>query len=301
MTGRIVDAYTNISTVKLFSHSQREEDYAKEAMEEFLPTAYRQMRPRDSAQHRALSAQHRAAGERSSASASGCGCGNLVTPGAIAVAAALVLRFFGMSQWIMWEISALFENVGAVRTGITAFSVPRTVVDRPDAAVLPPAKGDIRFDNVTLPLRQGKGGVIEDLDLHIRPGEKIGLVGRSGAGKSTIVNLLLRFYDVEAGRILIDGTDIAAVTQDSLRANIGVVTQDTSLLHRSVRDNIAYGRPDASDDEMIAAAAKLPRRTTSSPGWPTRRAGAAMTRMSASAASSSRAASASASPSPACC
>jgi ATP-binding cassette subfamily B multidrug efflux pump len=158
-----------------------------------------------------------------------------------------------MGQWIMWEISALFENVGAVKTGITAFSVPRTVVDNANAPALAGVKGDIRFDNVTF--HYGKaGGVIDALDLHLRPGEKVGLVGRSGAGKSTIVNLLLRFYDPEGGRVLIDGTDVASVTQESLRANIGVVTQDTSLLHRSVRDNIAYGRPEASDAEIIAAA-----------------------------------------------
>ena len=178
---------------------------------------------------------------------------SLITPGAIAVAAALVLRFFGMSQWIMWEVSALFENVGAVRTGIAAFSVPRTVLDKPEAPALTNVKGDIRFEHVTF--HYGKtGGVIDGLDLHIRPGEKVGLVGRSGAGKSTIVNLLLRFYDTEAGRVLVDDADVAAVTQDSLRANIGVVTQDTSLLHRSVRDNIAYGRPDATEAEIIAAA-----------------------------------------------
>ena len=164
-----------------------------------------------------------------------------------------MLRFFGMSQWIMWEMSALFENVGTVRTGINAFAVPRTVQDKPAAPALAAVKGDIRFEQVTF--HYGKSdGVIAGLDLHIRPGEKIGLVGRSGAGKSTIVNLLLRFYDAEGGRVLVDGTEIASVTQESLRANIGVVTQDTSLLHRSVKENIAYGRPDATDAEIVAAA-----------------------------------------------
>ena len=178
---------------------------------------------------------------------------NLITPGAIAVAAALVLRFFGMSQWIMWEISALFENVGTVKTGIAAFTKPETVLDTAEASALVVKKGQIRFDRVTF--HYGKqGGVIDELSFDIKPGEKVGLVGRSGAGKSTIVNLLLRFYDPEAGRITIDGTDIGAVTQESLRANIGVVTQDTSLLHRSVRENIAYGKPDATEDEIIAAA-----------------------------------------------
>ncbi len=252
MTGRVVDAYTNISTVKLFSHSQREEGYAREAMDEFLPTAYGQMRLASY-----LNMSIYTLNLALLASILGIGIflwlGGLVTPGAIAAAAALCLRLFGMSQWLMWEISSLFENVGMVRTGINAFAIARTVQDKPDAGTLAGVKGDIRFDHVGF--HYGKaGGVIEALDLHIMPGEKVGLVGRSGAGKSTIVNLLLRFYDPEAGRILIDGHDIAGVTQDSLRANIGVVTQDTSLLHRSVRENIAYGRPDATEAEIVAAA-----------------------------------------------
>jgi len=252
MTGRIVDAYTNITTVKLFSHSRREADYAKEAMEEFLPTVYRQM-----SLATLLNIELYLLNIALLASVVGIGIWlwlqSLVTPGALAVAAALVLRFFGMSQWIMWEVSALFENVGAVRTGINAFSIPEQVLDKPGAPAIVVGKGDIRFDDVSF--HYGKaGGVIDNLDLHIRPGEKVGIVGRSGAGKSTIVNLLLRFYDPESGRLLIDGTDIGSVTQESLRASIGVVTQDTSLLHRSVRDNIAYGRPDATDEEVIAAA-----------------------------------------------
>ena len=252
MTGRIVDAYTNITTVKLFSHSRREANYAKEAMEEFLPTVYRQM-----GLATVLNIELYLLNIALLASVVGIGIWlwlqSLVTPGALAVAAALVLRFFGMSQWIMWEVSALFENVGAVRTGINAFSIPEQVLDRADAPAIAVTRGDIRFDDLTF--HYGKaGGVIDNLDLHIRPGEKVGIVGRSGAGKSTIVNLLLRFYDPEGGRVLVDGTDIASVTQDSLRANIGVVTQDTSLLHRSVRDNIAYGRPDATDEEIVAVA-----------------------------------------------
>ena len=252
MTGRVVDAYTNISTVKLFSHSQREEGYAREAMDEFLPTAYGQMRLASY-----LNMSIYTLNLALLASILGIGIflwvGNLVTPGAIAAAAALCLRLFGMSQWLMWEISSLFENVGMVRTGINAFAIATKVKDKPNAGTLAAVKGDIRFDHVTF--HYGKtGGVIEGLDLHIRPGEKVGLVGRSGAGKSTVVNLLLRFYDAEGGHVAIDGTDITTVTQDSLRANIGVVTQDTSLLHRSVRDNIAYGRPDASEAEIIAAA-----------------------------------------------
>src|SRR3569832_1959391 len=161
--------------------------------------------------------------------------GNLVTPGALAAATALVLRFFGMSQWIMWEIAALFENVGTVKTGIAAFTKPETVLDKPAATALAVKHGELRFDDVTF--HYGKqGGVIDGLDFEIKPGEKVGLVGRSGAGKSTVVNLLLRFYDAQSGRVLVDGQDVAGVTQESLRANIGVVTQDTSLLHRSVRE-----------------------------------------------------------------
>jgi ATP-binding cassette subfamily B multidrug efflux pump len=252
MTGRIVDAYTNITTVKLFSHSNREASYAKEAMEEFLPTVYRQM-----GLATLLSIELYILNVALLGSVFAIGIWlwlqSLITPGAIAVAAALVLRFFGMSNWIMWEISALFENVGTVRTGINAFAKGETVRDAPAAVPLTVKRGEIRFDKVTF--HYGKGeGVIDALDLRIEPGEKVGLVGRSGAGKSTIVNLLLRFYDAEGGRITIDGVDIATVTQDSLRANIGVVTQDTSLLHRSVRDNIAYGRPGATEAEIVAAA-----------------------------------------------
>jgi ATP-binding cassette subfamily B multidrug efflux pump len=176
-----------------------------------------------------------------------------LTPGALGISLALVMRFQGMSQWVMWEMSQLFENIGTVRDGISSISLPRVVTDKPGAQPIGKVEGDIRFENVAFHYGK-KGGVIDGLNLHIRPGEKIGLVGRSGAGKSTIVNLLLRFYDRQSGAIRIDGKDIAEVTQDSLRANIGVVTQDTSLLHRSVRENILYGRPDASEEAMREAA-----------------------------------------------
>lgn len=252
MTGRIVDSYTNIATVKLFSHSNREETYAKEAMDEFLDTVYRQMRLFTVLNMLVLWSN---ALLLFSVGATGIWLWmqGVMTPGSLAVSLGLVMRFQGMSQWVMWEMSALFENIGTVKDGISSISLPRVVADKPEAKALPAVNGDIKFDKVSFHYGK-KSGVIDDLNLHIRPGEKIGLVGRSGAGKSTIVNLLLRFYDRAEGHILIDGHDIAKVTQDSLRANIGVVTQDTSLLHRSVRDNILYGRPDATEEMMRAAA-----------------------------------------------
>ncbi|MBN9243552.1 MAG: ABC transporter ATP-binding protein [Mesorhizobium sp.] len=251
MTGRIVDSYTNIQTVKLFSHGRRESDYAREGMAEFMQTAY--------AQGRLISQFYIVVYGLNSllllsvgALAIGLWLDEVVTVGAVAVAIGLVVRLYGMSQWIMWEVSALFENIGTVQDGIGSISLPRLVEDRPGARAIAVDKGEIRFDAVRFHYGKGKG-VLENLALTIRPGEKVGIVGRSGAGKSTLVNLLLRFYDVEGGRILIDGQDIAGVTQDSLRAAIGMVTQDTSLLHRSVRDNVLYGRPDAGEDAMIEA------------------------------------------------
>jgi len=252
MTGRIVDSYTNIATVKLFSHSNREESYARESMDDFLDTVYRQMRM-FTWLHIAVTISNYVLLAAVGAIGIWSWMGGELTPGALAVALGLVMRFQGMSQWVMWEMSQLFENIGTVRDGISSISLPRVVADKPGAKPQPRVEGDIAFKDVTF--HYGKtGGVIEGLNLHIRPGEKIGLVGRSGAGKSTIVNLLLRFYDRQSGTIMIDGYDIAEVTQDSLRANIGVVTQDTSLLHRSVRENILYGRPDASEEEMREAA-----------------------------------------------
>ena len=252
MTGRIVDSYTNIATVKLFSHSQREQAYAREAMGGFLQTVYQQMRLATNV-YTLLYALNMALLFTVAALGLWLWLQGHVSVGAVAVASALALRLLGMSHWIMWELSALFENIGTVHDGINSISLPPTVDDASGAPALPRVSGEIRFEDVAF--HYGKGsGVIEHLDLHITPGEKIGVVGRSGAGKSTLVNLLLRFHDVEAGRVLVDGVNVADVQQDSLRAQIGVVTQDTSLLHRSVRENILYGRPDASDAEMIDAA-----------------------------------------------
>jgi ATP-binding cassette subfamily B multidrug efflux pump len=179
-----------------------------------------------------------------------------VSIGAVAAATAMGLRLTGISHWVMWEMASLFEQVGTVQDGINTLARQPTVVDRGDARPMLITRGDIRFEHVGFAYgaKPGAEKVIDDLNFHIRPGEKIGLVGRSGAGKSTIVNLLLRFYDLAEGRVIIDGQNIAHFTQDSLRAQVGMVTQDTSLLHRSVRDNILYGRPDASDAEMLAAA-----------------------------------------------
>ena len=252
MTGRIVDSYANIQTVKLFSHAGREAEYAKEAMGGFMDTVYRSMR--------LGTLLFAALGLLNAALLVGAGglsialwLNGAVTVGSVAVIISLVLRLWGMSHWIMWEMSALFENIGTVRDGINSISLPRLVQDQPGAKELVVTRGRIRFDEVRFHYGRDKG-VIENLSLQIEPGEKVGIVGRSGAGKSTLVNLLLRFYDIESGRVVIDGQDIAAVTQDSLRAQIGMVTQDTSLLHRSVRENILYGRPDAGEADMLEAA-----------------------------------------------
>lgn len=254
MTGRIVDSYTNIQTVKLFSHTRREADYAREGMQEFMDTVYQQMRLATGVSVCVQMLNYLLAFAVAALSI-WLWMQSAITVGAIAIAISLALRLNGMSQWIMWEVSMLFENIGTVLDGITTLSRPQEVQDQPDAPALRPQRGMVTFEQVDF--HYGKGsGVIDKLDLTIRPGEKIGLVGRSGAGKSTLVNLLLRFYDLEGGRILIDGQDISQVSQESLRAHIAMVTQDTSLLHRSVRENILYGRPDASEAEMIEAARK---------------------------------------------
>ena len=254
MTGRIVDSYTNIQTVKLFAHSGREETYARDSMSGFLDTVHGQMRL-VTGFNVIVYLNNSLLVFLIAASGILLWTGNVVGAGAVAVAVGLALRMKAMSQWIMWEVAGLFENIGVVYDGMAMLDKPVAVVDAPGAAALPRVKGDIRFENVAF--HYGKGaGVIEGLSLAIRPGEKIGLVGRSGAGKTTLTNLLLRFYDAESGRILVDGQDIAKVTQESLRAQIGVVTQDTSLLHRSIRENIAYGRPGATDDEIRTAVGK---------------------------------------------
>jgi ATP-binding cassette, subfamily B, multidrug efflux pump len=252
MTGRITDAYTNIATVKLFSHARRESGYVRSAMQEFLTTVHTQMRLVTGFEivNHALSMGLIAATAGATLFLWTQGTASV---GAVAAATAMALRLNGISHWVMWEMAALFEHIGTVQDGINTLSRPQVVVDAPDAVPLAVTRGEIRFEHVNFAYG-GALNVIDDLSLCIRPGEKVGLVGRSGAGKSTIVNLLLRFYDLSSGRITIDGQDIAHVTQDSLRAQIGMVTQDTSLLHRSVRENIVYGRPDATEEDLVAAA-----------------------------------------------
>ncbi len=252
MTGRIVDSYTNISTIKLFSHAGREERYAREGMNVFLGTVHRQMRKISG--FNILIDLNNAVVLFSTASLGlYFWMQGSVTAGSVAIAISLAMRVNGMSQWIMWEVTSLFENIGTVYDGMSMMTKPHDIVDAPKAPQLAAPQGAIRYDNVRFHYGKNKG-VIDGLTLDIKPGEKVGLVGRSGAGKTTLMNLLLRFYDLEAGKITIDGQDISKVSQDSLRELIGVVTQDTSLLHRSIRDNIAYGHPEATDEQVIAAA-----------------------------------------------
>ena len=257
MTGRIVDSYTNISTIKLFSYTQREEQYAKQSMDVFLQPEYKQMRLVTSLNFVIQSLNYLLVFSVAAVSLYLWSL-SVISAGAIAVAVSLALRLNGMAQWIMWEISSLFENIGTVADGMKTLSNPIEVADKPNADTLNVSQGAIEFNNVHF--NYGKAAketnrspVMNGLNLNIKPGEKIGLVGRSGAGKSTLVNLLLRFYDTDSGTIKIDGQNITDVSQESLRRYIAMVTQDTSLLHRSVKDNILYGRPDATHDEMINA------------------------------------------------
>ena len=251
MTGRITDAYSNIATVKLFSHGNRESAYAKESMEEFMVTVHKQMR---------LVTVIETLTNFTSISliVSTAGIGlwlwsqELVSAGAIATSTALALRIKGLSQWIMWEFARLFENLGSVQDGMRTLSKPHSVVDQNDAKPLVVTKGEIKFDHVDFAYDPRKP-LLKKFDLTIKPGEKVGLVGRSGAGKSTLTNLLLRFYDIQNGSITIDGQNVRDITQESLRSQIGLVTQDTSLLHRSVRENLMYGRPNATEEEMLKA------------------------------------------------
>ncbi|HSM42568.1 MAG TPA: ABC transporter ATP-binding protein [Afifellaceae bacterium] len=252
LSGRIVDSYTNIQPVKLFAHAEFEDAFAREAFVRHL-NAFRALMRAIVSMTVALTAINGVMILGTMAIAILVWTQGNMTAGAIAIAGGLVVRINQMSGWVLRTITSLFENIGTVENGIATISQPNLLVDRPDARQLRVTEGRIAFDHVRFHYGQ-EGGVLDDFDLTIEPGEKIGLVGPSGAGKSTVVNLLLRFYDLEGGRIVIDGQDIAGVTQNSLRAWIGVVTQDTSLLHRSVRDNIRYGSPDAGESAIMRAA-----------------------------------------------
>ncbi len=254
LMGRIVDGYTNIATLKLFAHTNFEQHYAKEAIEE--QTVKAQMAGRVvTSMDVAITTMNGLLIVGTTALALWLWTQSLITVGAIALATGLVIRIVNMSGWIMWVVTGIFENIGMVQDGLRTISQPVSVTDREQAKPLAVASGEVRFEHVDFHYGK-KRGIIGDLNLTIKPGEKIGLIGPSGAGKSTLVNLLLRLYDVEGGRILIDGQNIADVGQESLRARIGMITQDTSLLHRSIRDNLLYGKPDATDAELWGAVHK---------------------------------------------
>ena len=259
VVGRVVDSYTNISTVKLFAHADREDAYAREGMGWMLDSVYKSMRM-STFMTSALSLLSGILIFMMSALSIWLWYTNAISIGAIAFSIGLTLRLKAMSQWIIWEVAGLFEDVGVVQDSLDTIARDRLVADVPGAKPLAVSKGEIVFDAVRFnygkPAPEHGREVLDNLSLTVHPGEKVGLVGRSGAGKSTLANLLLRFYDLESGTIRIDGQDISQVAQESLRANIGVVTQDTSLLHRSVMDNLRYGMPDATLAEVEAAARK---------------------------------------------
>ncbi|MBP0048757.1 ABC transporter ATP-binding protein [Marinobacterium sp. AK62] len=251
MTGRIVDSYTNFHTLKLFAHSEREQDYARQSMQRFLDAVYPLMR-RITGLNITLWMLNALLIFATAALSILLWREGSVTAGAITIAVSLTLRLKSLSQFIMWEIAALFRNIGTVQDGQRLLAQPQELLDRPDAQPLVVQKGAIEFDSVVFGYDSAVP-VIDGLTLKIKPGEKVGIVGGSGAGKSTLINLLLRLYDLNKGHIRIDGQSVSAVTQESLRASIGVVSQDTALLHRSIRDNLLYGRPDASEAEMHSA------------------------------------------------
>ncbi|WP_223481752.1 MULTISPECIES: ABC transporter ATP-binding protein [unclassified Pseudomonas] len=254
LMGRIVDGYTNITTLKLFAHTNFEQQYAKEAIEE--QTVKAQLAGRVvTSMDVVITSMNGLLIVSTTGLALWLWTQSLITVGAIALATGLVIRIVNMSGWIMWVVTGIFENIGMVQDGLQTISQPVSVTDHAEAKPLTVARGEVRFEHVDFHYGK-KSGIIGDLNLTIKPGEKIGLIGPSGAGKSTLVNLLLRLYDVQGGRILIDGQNIAEVGQESLRERIGMITQDTSLLHRSIRDNLLYGKPDATDAELWEAVHK---------------------------------------------
>jgi ATP-binding cassette subfamily B multidrug efflux pump len=254
LMGRIVDGYTNIATLKLFAHTHMEQQYAREAITE--QTEKTQLASRViTSMDVVITSLNGLLIVSTTGLALWLWTQSLISVGAIALATGLVIRIVNMSGWIMWVVNGIFENIGMVQDGLETIAQPVTVTDQQSAPRLKVSRGHVKFDNIDF--HYGKGSkIIEGLTLDIRPGEKIGLIGPSGAGKSTLVNLLLRLYDLQGGRILIDDQDIAQVTQESLREQIGMITQDTSLLHRSIRENLLYGRPGASDEALWDAIGK---------------------------------------------
>ncbi|SEI24320.1 ABC transporter ATP-binding protein [Pseudomonas asplenii] len=254
LMGRIVDGYTNITTLKLFAHTHFEQQYAREALVE--QTEKTQLASRVvTSMDVAITTMNGLLIVSTTGLALWLWTQSLVSVGAIALTTGLVIRIVNMSGWIMWVVNGIFENIGMVQDGLQTIAQPISVTDREQAPRLAVSRGEVRFEQVGF--HYGKrSGVISDLNLTIRPGEKIGLIGPSGAGKSTLVNLLLRLYDVQGGRILVDDQNIADVAQESLRESIGMITQDTSLLHRSIRDNLLYGKPDATDAQLQEAVIK---------------------------------------------
>ncbi|POA19397.1 MULTISPECIES: ABC transporter ATP-binding protein [unclassified Pseudomonas] len=254
LMGRIVDGYTNITTLKLFAHTNFEQQYAREAIAE--QTEKSQLAGRVvTSMDVVITSMNGLLIVGTTGLALWLWTQSLISVGAIALATGLVIRIVNMSGWIMWVVNGIFENIGMVQDGLQTIAQPISVTDREPAPRLQVDRGEVRFEHVAFHYGK-KSGIIGDLNLTIRPGEKIGLIGPSGAGKSTLVNLLLRLYDLQDGQILIDGQNIAHVAQESLRERIGMITQDTSLLHRSIRDNLLYGKPDATDAELWEAAHK---------------------------------------------
>ena len=252
LTGRIVDSYTNILTVKLFARAREEDAYVRDAVDSHTSLFYRSLRL-NTLFGLCLSFLNALMVTSTGTLALVLWAQGQVEVGTVAMALPLAWQILSISGWVAWQVTNIFENVGVIQEGMMTIAKPIALTDQPDAPELNVTRGEIRFEDVHFGYGR-ESGVIDGLTLTVRPGEKIGLIGRSGAGKSTLVNLLLRFFDLEGGRILIDGADIAGVAQESLRAQISMVTQDTSLLHRSIRENIRYGRPRASDAEIVAAA-----------------------------------------------
>jgi ATP-binding cassette, subfamily B, multidrug efflux pump len=252
LTGRIVDSYTNILTVKLFARAREEDAYVRDAIDIHTGLFYRSLRLNTLFSF-SLSSLNAMLVTSTGGLALVLWTQGKVAVGTVAMALPLAWQIVNIAGWVAWQITSIFENIGVIQEGMMTIARPIGLTDQPDASELKVTRGEIRFDDISFGYGR-ESGVIDKLTLTVKAGEKIGLIGRSGAGKSTLVNLLLRFFDLEGGRILIDGQDIAAVTQESLRAQISMVTQDTSLLHRSIADNIRYGRPQATEAEVVAAA-----------------------------------------------